>query len=56
MVVLVPATRTEPVTVTWTATATNADGPPANGAFSIPFAGPDIKVLEAVLRSNAERR
>ncbi|HEU4425590.1 MAG TPA: hypothetical protein VFR67_23900 [Pilimelia sp.] len=50
---LVPATRTKPITATWTATATNADGPPASGTFAVAPAGPDIEVLEAVLGGSA---
>ena len=47
---LIPTTRTEPVTATWTATATNADGPPATGSFTIDLHGEDLDVLAAALR------
>ncbi|MDI6105035.1 putative DNA binding domain-containing protein [Actinoplanes sp. NEAU-A12] len=49
--VLIPATRTAPVTATWKATATNTDGPPATGSFTIAFGGPDLNVLAEVLRA-----
>lgn len=48
---LIPTTRTEPVTATWTATATNADGPPAAGSFTIDMHGEDLDVLTAALHA-----
>jgi hypothetical protein len=50
---LFPATRIKPIIATWTATATNADGPPASRTFAVALAGPDIEVLEAVLGGSA---
>ncbi len=41
----VAASRTDPVVATWTATASNADGPPATGRFTIDFTGPDVDIL-----------
>jgi hypothetical protein len=52
--VLIPASRTEPVTATWTATATNADGPPAEGTFVLRFDGDEINILAEVLHAGAQ--
>ncbi|GAA1616610.1 RNA-binding domain-containing protein [Actinoplanes couchii] len=56
--VLIPSTRMEPVIATWTATATNADGPPATGRFTIEMRGEDLDVLTASLSagSRGERK
>ncbi|WP_229075018.1 RNA-binding domain-containing protein [Actinoplanes sp. DH11] len=52
---LIPTTRTEPVTATWTATATNADGPPATGSFTIDLHGEGLDVLAAALPPRRHR-
>ena len=48
---LIPTARTEPITATWTATATNTDGPPAVGRLTIDMHGEDLDVLAAALRA-----
>jgi hypothetical protein len=53
--VLAPATRTDAVTATWSATATNLDGPAATGRFTIDFTGPDIDILEGLAQAHATK-
>ncbi|MFI2708927.1 helix-turn-helix domain-containing protein [Micromonospora sp. NPDC018662] len=52
-VVLIPATRTDEVIVSWSATATNVDAT-ARGQFTLAFEGQDVNIFEECIRSFAE--
>ncbi|MEU4695242.1 ATP-binding protein [Actinoplanes sp. NPDC023714] len=48
--VIASTSHEDPVVASWTATATNADGPPATGSFVVDFTGPHVDVMAEVMR------
>ncbi len=54
-VLLIPASRTDEVIVSWSATATNVDAT-AHGQFALPLEGPDVNLMEAWAQTEASRQ